>query len=72
MGVKLQDLVNKVSIDFSKLAGKIIAIDAPNIVMSLFNFARKNPDGTPAGLILDRTQRPISHLYGLLYRTYFF
>lgn len=72
MGVKLQDLVNKVSIDFSKLAGKIIAIDAPNIVMSLFNFARKNPDGTPAGLILDRTQRPISHLYGLLYRTNFF
>ena len=40
--------------------------------MSLFNFARKNPDGSYAGLILDRTQRPISHLYGLLYRTNFY
>lgn len=40
--------------------------------MGLFNFARKNPDGTYAGLILDRTQRPISHLYGLLYRINFY
>ena len=72
MGVKLQDLVIRNEIEFSKLAGKIIAVDAPNTVMSLFNFARKNPDGSPAGLILDRTQRPISHLYGLLYRTNFF
>ncbi len=72
MGVKLQDLVTRNAIEFSKLAGKIIAIDAPNIIMSLFNFARKNSDGSRAGLILDRTQRPISHLYGLLYRTNFF
>jgi len=72
MGVKLQDLVIRNEIEFSKLAGKIIAVDAPNIIMSLFNFARKNPDGSAAGLILDRTQRPISHLYGLLYRTNFF
>ena len=72
MGVKLQELVVKKPIDFSSLAGKIIAVDAPNIVMSLFTFARKNPDGSPAGLILDRTQRPISHLYGLLYRTSFY
>jgi len=72
MGVKLQDLVVRKTIDFSKLAGKIIAVDAPNVIMSLFNFARKNPDGSHAGLILDRTQRPISHLYGLLYRTNFF
>jgi flap endonuclease-1 len=72
MGVKLQDLVIREPIDFSKLAGKIIAVDAPNIIMSLFNFARKNPDGSQARLILDRTQRPISHLYGLLYRTNFF
>lgn len=72
MGVKLQDLLIRNTIEFSKLVGKIIAIDAPNIIMSLFNFARKNPDGSQAGLILDRTQRPISHLYGLLYRTNFF
>ena len=72
MGVKLQDIVLRNKIEIPKLAGKVIAVDAPNIIMSLFNFARKNRDGTYAGLILDRTQRPISHLYGLLYRINFF
>ena len=72
MGVKLQDIVHRNKIEITKLAGRIIAVDAPNIIMGLFNFARKNPDGSHAGLILDRTQRPISHLYGLLYRTNFY
>lgn len=72
MGVKLQELIVRNKIEFSELAGKILAIDAPNIVMSLFNFARINPDGSRVGLILDRTQRPISHLYGLLYRINFY
>ena len=72
MGVKLQEIIVRKQIAFQDLTGKIIAVDAPNIIMSLFNFARKNPDGTYAGLILDRTQRPISHLYGLLYRINFF
>lgn len=72
MGVKLQNIIIHKKIDYQNLAGKLIAIDAPNIIMSLFNFARKNPDGSYAGLILDRTQRPISHLYGLLYRTNFY
>jgi flap endonuclease-1 len=72
MGVKLQDLIDQKRIEFSDLTGKIIAVDAPNIIMGLFNFARKNPDGSYAGLILDRTQRPISHLYGLLYRVNFY
>ena len=72
MGVKLQDIIEREIIGFNDLSGKIIAIDAPNIIMSLFNFARKNPDGSYAGLILDRTQRPISHLYGLLYRLKFY
>ncbi len=71
MGVKLQNIIIRKEIDTKNLAGSIIAIDAPNIIMSLFNFARKNPDGSYAGLILDRTQRPISHLYGLLYRVNF-
>lgn len=72
MGVKLQEIIVRKQIAFQDLTGKIIAVDAPNIIMSLFNFARKSPDGTYAGLILDRTQRPISHLYGLLYRINFF
>ena len=72
MGVKLQDLIIRKPIEFQEIEGKVIAIDAPNIIMRLFNFARKNPDGSYAGLILDRTQRPISHLYGLLYRINFY
>ncbi|NVM43857.1 MAG: hypothetical protein HWN79_02980 [Candidatus Lokiarchaeota archaeon] len=72
MGVKLQDIIARNKIEILKLVGKVIAVDAPNIIMGLFNFARKNPDGSPAGLILDRTQRPISHLYGLLYRINFY
>ncbi|MHA2035995.1 MAG: hypothetical protein ACW98X_06145 [Promethearchaeota archaeon] len=72
MGVKLQKLVSKKIIGFPELAGSIIAIDAPNIIMGLFNFTRKNSDGTNGDLILDRTQRPISHLYGLFYRVIFY
>ena len=68
MGLKLQNIIIRKNIEYQDLECKIIAVDAPNIIMGLFNFARKNTDGTNAGLILDRTQRPISHLYGLLYR----
>jgi flap endonuclease-1 len=72
MGVKLRDIVLRNKIEINKLAGKVVAVDAPNIIMGLFNFARKNSDGSYASLILDRTQRPISHLYGLLYRINFY
>ncbi|MFX1499195.1 MAG: hypothetical protein ACFFBH_16890, partial [Promethearchaeota archaeon] len=68
----MKDIVIRDSIKLPELAGSIIAIDAPNIIMSLFNFTRKNLDGTYAGLLLDRTYQPISHLYGLLYRVNFF
>jgi len=71
MGVKLQPIIVRKNIEFQGLMGKTIAVDAPNIIMGLFNFARKNTDGTYGRLILDRTQRPISHLYGLLYRINF-
>ena len=72
MGVKLQEVITRNKLEISELAGRVIAVDAPNIIMGLFNFARKNHDGSHAGLILDRTQRPISHLYGLLYRINFY
>ncbi len=72
MGVKLQNIIVRKQLEYQDLKGKIIAIDAPNIIMGLFTFARKDSDGTDAGLILDRTQRPISHLYGLLYRVNFY
>ncbi len=72
MGVKLQNIIIRKQLEYQDLQCKIIAIDAPNIIMGLFNFVRKDSDGTDAGLILDRTQRPISHLYGLLYRVNFY
>jgi len=72
MGVKLQPIIVRKNIEYQELAGKIIAVDAPNVIMSLFNFARRNPDGSYAGLLLDETQRPISHLYGLVYRISFY
>ncbi len=72
MGVKLKELINRETIDFSQLAGNIIAVDAPNIIMGLLNFSRKNRADDESPLIVDRTQQAISHLYGLLYRINFF
>ena len=72
MGVKILDLIFREKIDFSDLSRKIIAIDAPNIIIGLFSFVRKNKNNFSSNLMLDRTQRPISHLYGLLYRINFY
>ena len=72
MGVKLQNLVIKKKIDFSQLAGKIIAVDAPNIIMALFNFSYKNKSFSYSDLMIDNTQRAISHLYGILFRVNFY
>jgi flap endonuclease-1 len=72
MGVKLQDLAVRNALSFPELEGKIVAVDAPNTIMSLFSFARKEGTTQTSELILDRTQRPISHLYGILYRVNFF
>jgi flap endonuclease-1 len=71
MGVKLKDLVERVKVDFSQLAGKIVAIDAPNIIMGFLTFSRKNRTENESSLIVDRTQQAISHLYGILYRVNF-
>ncbi len=72
MGVKLQDLVRRDPINISELEGKIIAVDAPNIIFSLFNFSYKNQRFDLSSLMTDRTQRAISHLYGLLFRINFY
>lgn len=72
MGVKFGDLIHQKELNYSQLKGKIIAIDAPNIIMSLFNFKRPTVGVMESKYILDRTQRPISHLYGLLYRINFY
>ena len=72
MGVKLQGLIRKKNIDFSQLAGKIVAVDAPNIIMALFNFSYKNKTFSYSDLMIDNTQRAISHLYGILFRVNFY
>ena len=70
MGIKLKDLVHSEPINASELAGAVIAIDAPNIITSLFSFSHKQMDHSK--FFFDSTQRPISHLYGLLYRVKFY
>ena len=72
MGVKLQELVLREPINISELEGKIIAVDAPNIIFSLLNFSYKNKQFDLSNLMTDRTQRAISHLYGLLFRINFY
>ncbi len=71
MGVKISEILLKSPLEVSQLSGKIIAIDAPNIIFSLFSFAFKSSSFT-GNLIIDRTQQAISHLYGLLYRINFY
>lgn len=72
MGVKLQNLIQRKPIHVSDLKGKIVAVDAPNIIFSLLNFSYKNKQYSASNLMTDRTQRAISHLYGLLFRINFF
>lgn len=72
MGVKIKELIDRRSFELSSLSGKIAAIDAPNLIMSLFTFALRPSSERDASLITDRTQRVISHLYGLLYRVNFY
>lgn len=73
MGVKINSIIERRKITFQELKGKIIAVDAPNIIMGLLNFTHQNPSfNNSTDLILDRTQRVISHLYGLIYRINFY
>ncbi len=72
MGVKLGELVVSKDIELKQLSGRIIAVDAPNIIMSLFNFAYKNHSYSYSNLMTDHSQRVISHLYGLLFRINFY
>jgi len=68
MGVNLRDLIPKTAreeTEIKKLKGKIIALDAYNILYQ-FLAAIRQPDGTP---LMDREGRITSHLSGLFYRT---
>jgi flap endonuclease-1 len=76
MGVKFKEIIVRSEFDLKRLRGSIIAIDGPNLLMNLLNFAFQNNKSNSnfynqSNLIIDRTQRVISHLYGLLYRINF-
>ena len=75
MGVKIQELILKSKLILAQLQRKVIAVDAPNINgnnFSLLNFSYKNQRFDLSNLMTDRTQRAISHLYGLLFRINFY
>ncbi|MCE4605731.1 MAG: flap endonuclease-1 [Desulfurococcales archaeon] len=68
MGVNLRELIAseaKKEVDLRDLKGRIIALDAYNMLYQ-FLAAIRQPDGTP---LMDREGRITSHLSGLFYRT---
>jgi flap endonuclease-1 len=65
MGVDLGDLFEKREIELSGLNGKVIAIDAYNILYQFLSTIRQR-DGTH---LIDARGEVTSHLSGLLYRT---
>jgi len=68
MGVNLRELIPesaKEEVDLKALKGRIIALDAYNMLYQ-FLAAIRQPDGTP---LMDRQGRVTSHLSGLFYRT---
>ncbi len=65
MGVNLADLVEKEDIELSLLKGKVVAIDALNILYQFLAIIRQK-DGE---LLKDSQGRVTSHLSGLFYRS---
>ncbi len=65
MGTAIGDLLERQPIDLQTLSGKIIAIDAHNILYQFLSSIR-GPDGAP---LMDANGQVTSHLAGLLYRT---
>lgn len=64
MGLQIGDIVPRHEVKFSDLSGKVIAIDAFNILYQFLSSIRQ-PDGTP---LMDSKARVTSHLSGLFYR----
>ncbi len=65
MGVKFKDIVNPESIKFDDLKGKIVALDAANVIYQFLSSIRQ-ADGTP---LMDHNGKVTSHFSGILYRT---
>ena len=65
MGVNLKELVTKHPVTFEDLKGKVLAVDAYNILYQFLSTIR-TPDGR---LLTDSKGRVTSHLIGLFSRT---
>ncbi|HII14762.1 MAG TPA: flap endonuclease-1 [Nanoarchaeota archaeon] len=65
MGVKLTDIVPRKEIGWDVLSGKVLALDASNVLYQFLSSIRQ-PDGT---LLMDSKGRVTSHLVGLFSRT---
>lgn len=65
MGVKFKDIVNPEPIKFEDLKGKVVALDAANIIYQFLSSIRQ-ADGTP---LMDHQGKVTSHFSGILYRT---
>ncbi|PIN77553.1 flap endonuclease-1 [Candidatus Woesearchaeota archaeon CG10_big_fil_rev_8_21_14_0_10_34_12] len=64
MGLQISDIVTRKQIEFSELRGKVLAVDAFNVIYQFLSTIRQ-PDGTP---LMDSKKRVTSHLSGLFYR----
>jgi flap endonuclease-1 len=64
MGLQIGDIVPRKAIEFSQMKGKILAVDASNIIYQFLSTIRQ-PDGTP---LKDKQGNITSHLSGLFYR----
>ena len=65
MGVKFKDIVSPEEISFNDLDGKVVALDAANVIYQFLSSIRQY-DGTP---LRDENGRVTSHFSGILYRT---
>ncbi len=65
MGVDISDLVFKEQVSLKGYEGRIMAIDAYNIIYQFLSSVRQ-PDGTP---LMDASGRVTSHLSGCFYRS---
>lgn len=65
MGVKFKDIVSPQEIRFNDLDGKVVALDAANVIYQFLSSIRQY-DGTP---LRDENGRITSHFSGILYRT---
>jgi len=64
MGLNIREIIPRKEINISDLNGKIVCVDAFNILYQFLTTVRQ-PDGTP---LMDNKKRITSHLSGIFYR----